>query len=71
MGQRRRVGAQVVSFKDKVVMKTIRISLQKEAYVSMLCNCLAERAKNEQTFSTGGRWHSGNSFKAGEKVMRN
>lgn len=52
-GPEERVGVQVVSFKDKVVMKTVRIKLGREAYAKMLCNCLAERAKNEQTSSTG------------------
>lgn len=52
-GSEKRVGVQVVLFKDRVVMKTIRINLRKEASVKMVCNCLGERARNKQTFSAG------------------
>lgn len=52
MGPERRVGIQVVLFKDEVVMKAIITNLQEEAHVKMLCNCHTVRAKNKQTFST-------------------
>lgn len=35
-GPEKSVGVQVVSFKDMVVMKTVRISFRKEVYVKML-----------------------------------
>ena len=54
-GPEKRVAVPVVSFKDKVAMTTLGMNLWKEAYVKRLCNFFAERAKNEQTFSTGGR----------------
>lgn len=56
-------------------MKTVRISLWNEAYVKMLCNCLAESAKNKRFLQAevrrSQRWYSGNSFIVGEKVVRN
>lgn len=71
----KRVGVKVASFKDKVVMETVKIYFGREAYVKMLCNFLAEKTEYEQPFSIcwgeERKSGSGNSCKAEEKVMRN
>lgn len=51
ISQKKRVGVKVASFKDKVVMETVRIYFGREAYVKMLCNFLAEKTEYEQPFS--------------------
>lgn len=49
-GPEKRVEVQVASFKHKVVMKTVRINLWKEAYVKVICNCLTERPRMSKYF---------------------
>lgn len=50
-GPKKRVEVHVAPFTDKVVIKTVRIRKRwKEAYVKMICDCLAERPRMSKYF---------------------